>query len=340
VTWGNQESELIFGAGFADHNLWRVAFRPGATPRRLNVVGADGGLNASLSSNGTMVFAREREDADVWRLGLKPGKSTSPPAQSLISSFAVNLRPQYSPDGQKISFISLRSGYAEVWVSDSNGMRATALTARSDPSTGDPYWSPDGKFLVFIAAPEGRYHIFKQPITGGEAIQLTHDPAMHVQPSWSRDGRWIYFASNRPGVFAIYKIPSEGGEAIQVTEHPGFAAIESPDGNFLYFTESDSPVVRLWRRDKGRGTEEPLDVLVWNRNFAPVQDGLYLEGSYGPQQIPGIWFLSLRDRKIRLLHRVEGVAPPGFLSVSPDRKYLLYTKYKLDSHVMIVHGFH
>jgi Tol biopolymer transport system component len=251
----------------------------------------------------------------------------------------MNLRPQYSPDGEKVSFISLRSGFAEVWVSDANGQQAAAITARSDPSTGDPYWSPDGKFLVFIGALEGHYQVFRVSAAGGPAMQLTHDSSMHVQPSWSRDGKWIYFASNLAGSFQIYKIPSNGGEPVQVTQHAGFASLESPDGTFLYFTESDTSLVRLWKRNLVSGTEEPLALSVWKRNFVPIQGGLYFEAALGPQQIPGVWFVRLENMKPRLIHRFEGVAPPGFLSVSPDGKYLLFTRYKVDSHVMIVHGF-
>jgi len=339
VAWANKDKELIFGAGFADHSLWRVALRPGAVPQRLNIVGADGGMNPSLSTDQAIVFARQREDADIWRLDLTSGQNTNLSPRLLISSFAMDLRPQYSPDGKMISFISLRSGFAEVWVSDANGARATAITARLDPSTGDPYWSPDGEFLVFIAAPEGLYQIFKQPARGGAAVQLTHDPAMHVQPSWSRDGRWIYFASNSHGSFRIHKIPSTGGEPVPVTQHDGFASLESLDGSFLYFTDSDNSVARLWRRNLENGSEVPLNLSVWRRNFAPVENGLYVEATLGPQQTPGIWFANQKGTKTRLVLRMEGMAPPGFLSVSPDSRYLLFTKYKVDSHVMIVRGF-
>ena len=337
VAWTFEGDELVFTAGFADHSLWRIGLGQGQTPRRLDIVGADDGLGPSASAGDTMAFARVREEAQIWRLDLtsKQASVTEP----LISSLRMNLRPQYSPDGERVSFISLRSGYAEIWVADAGGLKPAAVTSNSDPSTGDPFWSPDGKFLAFNAAPGGQYDIYRLSATGGTSVQLTRDPAMDMQPSWSRDGHWIYFASNRSGAFHIYKVPPEGGEAVRVTTHPGFATTESPDGSHLYFTESDASVTRLWRLDKHTGREEPLNVSLRTRNFVPVPDGIYFESPSSSDTRPEIRFLSLQSMKTTSVHQLEDDPPPGLLSMSPDGRFLLFTKYKYDSHVMVVNGF-
>jgi eukaryotic-like serine/threonine-protein kinase len=337
VTWGSSGNELIFAAGFADHSLWRIGVAPGSKPQRLNIIGADDGLQPSASSGGVMAFARIREEAGIWKLDLNESHSSSP--QQVISSLRMNVRPQYSPDGQKISFISLRSGYAEIWVSDANGQRPTQLTAESGPTTGDPFWSPDGRFLAFNAAPEGQYDIYKIAAAGGTLVRLTHDPSMDVRPSWSRDGNWIYFASNRSGGFHIYKVPAGGGEPTRVTEHPGFASLESEDGRYLYFTDADTSEAGLWQLDKEGGREEQLGLSMWHRNFALTPNGVYFEKANTTGKSPELWFYNLHDRKKRLVQKLEGDASPGFLSLSPDGRSLLFAKYKLESHIMVVKGF-
>src|SRR5262249_54767118 len=153
-------------------------------------------LAPSMSASNALVFARQREQSQIWRLELDGTSHRGRTPRQLISSSGLDLRPQYSPDGKRIAFISLRSGYAEIWVCDADGSHAIPITSKSDPSVGDPFWAPDGRFLAFNEAPEGKYEIFKISSSGGAATRMTDNPAMDVRPSWSIDGEWIFFASN------------------------------------------------------------------------------------------------------------------------------------------------
>jgi Tol biopolymer transport system component len=66
--------------------------------------------------------------------------------------------------------------------------------------------------------------------------QLTFDNTFNDQnASWSQNEKWIYFESDRSGEYNIWKIPAEGGKAIQVTFDEGYAPLEVPDGEWLYF---------------------------------------------------------------------------------------------------------
>jgi len=339
VTWAGSNNELIFTAGFAQHSLWRVSIRGAALPRKLDVIGSDDGFAPSASASGTLVFARERETSQILRMQLNRGHRARSAPLPLIASLGLNLRPQYSPDGRRISFISLRSGYAEIWICEADGAHAVPLTSRSDPSTGDPSWSPDGNFLAFNAAPDGQYDIFRMPSGGGSPTRLTTSPAMDLQPNWSHDGKWIYFASNRSGSPHIYRMPAGGGEPVQVSRHIGFASIESPDEKFLYFTESMAPVSRLWKLRLDGGGEEPLQALVFKRNFVPVQDGIYFVAPSATYGFPELRFLNFKDGKTILIKTLDSDPAPGLLSISPDGRSLLFARLQVDSNIMIVRSF-
>src|SRR6185369_13179240 len=61
-----------------------------------------------------------------------------------------------------------------------------------------PRWSPDGKYLVFVRAPEkdGRPEppqLFMLAMSGGEPFQFTTLPRGAGGPQWSPDGRYIAF---------------------------------------------------------------------------------------------------------------------------------------------------
>lgn len=104
-------------------------------------------------------------------------------------------------------------------------------------------WSPDGKYLAFVAIRDGKqFDLYRVPSVGGHEERLTVDPAYDDGPDYSRDGKWIYFNSSRGGGWNIWSIPADGAgpddqKAQRVTSddledwfpHP------SPDGKSLLF---------------------------------------------------------------------------------------------------------
>src|SRR6266536_2997931 len=58
--------------------------------------------------------------------------------------------PRWSPDGEKLAFISARDGEDQIWTID---VSSGALKKIRTISTGaaDPVWSPDGKWLAFTS---------------------------------------------------------------------------------------------------------------------------------------------------------------------------------------------
>ncbi len=58
--------------------------------------------------------------------------------------------PRWSPDGEKLAFISARDGESQIWTIDVSNGALKKITSIST-GAGDPVWSPDGKWLAFAS---------------------------------------------------------------------------------------------------------------------------------------------------------------------------------------------
>ena len=97
-----------------------------------------------------------------------------------------------------------------------------------------PAVSPDGKTIAFSYKGD----IYLVDSEGGEARQLTSNPAYDYSPVWSPDGRKLAFASDRYGNFDIFVISVDGGVPSRVTTHSAKETpwTFTPDGKKILFT--------------------------------------------------------------------------------------------------------
>jgi dipeptidyl aminopeptidase/acylaminoacyl peptidase len=103
--------------------------------------------------------------------------------------------PKLSPDAQWVAYTvktaSLKEDNSEqrIWMVPFAGGEAVALTAEG-VSSGNPRWSPDGKYLAFLSARhEGKTQIWLLNRIGGEAQRLTETPQDVDTFEWSPDGQ-------------------------------------------------------------------------------------------------------------------------------------------------------
>ena len=113
-----------------------------------------------------------------------------------------------------------------------------AIICASALANETPRWlrqnaiSPDGNTVAFVYQGD----IWLVPAKGGEAVQLTTNPAHDTEPRWSPDGKYVIFASYREGQKDIWAVSTEGGKPKRLTDYGGAQApyAVSKDGKIIF----------------------------------------------------------------------------------------------------------
>ncbi len=173
-----------------------------------------------------------------------------------IRSLGGAERPQWSPDGSQIAFVSSLSGGPELWSADlANGL-LTRLTVGMGSvghlATFLPQWSPDGSMIAYVSAKSGVDEIWLWHADGAADTQLTRLGARIEAFSWSPDSQAIAVTSNCYGVFDIYRVEVSTGETARLTNDRHYEVYPSftPDGAHILYVRlneswTDHDVIRM-----------------------------------------------------------------------------------------------
>jgi eukaryotic-like serine/threonine-protein kinase len=155
------------------------------------------------------------------------------------TTFASLSQAAVSPDGRHIVFVAAdAAGKTQLWV-----RALDALTPRTLPGTDGalaPFWSPEGRFIDFLAAGK----LKKIELSGGPAIALC-DTNQGLGGAWNRDGVIVFSRGQGDG---LYRVSASGGVATPVTtleaargETGHYWPQFLPDGrHFVYFSISSA----------------------------------------------------------------------------------------------------
>jgi len=345
-TWTRDGERIIFSSGsslipFGGGELWQIM--PGRTESPEKVpVGHDVTSPVVSSSGKRLAYVQSQFNGNIWRVDLDGAKAH---ARILVTSTREQYAPFISPDGRRVVFTSNRSGTNDIWVCDSDGGNAQQLTSLGNVRTGTPRWSSDGKQIAFDSRAGGEANVYVMDANGGVPRKLETGTRMNSLPSWSHDGRWIYFNSGltHRGL-TVWRVSATGGRAVQLTKTDASMPIESPDGQYVYFVRITEGKLRLWRMRPDGGGESMVDAMPALRSSGyewwPVESGIYFYPDTGAKT--ELDFLDIRSSRIRRIYTFDKPPAPwlGGLSVSPDGKWLLYSRIdEVASDLMLVENF-
>lgn len=136
------------------------------------------------------------------------------------SKWGIDVSPVFSPSGDRIAFVSKRSGTPQIYIKDLRSGRTERITFDGRYNTS-PAWSPSGDRIAYAGSKNGHFDIHVVSVRDGRTMQLTSDSGDNETPSWSPDGNLIVFSSTRSGKNALYVMNAYGTDQRKLVTLPG-----------------------------------------------------------------------------------------------------------------------
>jgi Tol biopolymer transport system component len=155
----------------------------------------------------------------------------------------------YSADGKQVIFCSQQDGNLELYIMDADGSHMRQLTHAPGCYNGGPFFSPDGKRVIFRSDRKKKDYLQLYVINadGSGERALTDNPDwVQWGPYWYKDGRHIIYAGadhSNPAVrpnYDLYWMDIDTGKKERITFAPGADVLPvfSSDGTKLMWTST------------------------------------------------------------------------------------------------------
>jgi Tol biopolymer transport system component/DNA-binding winged helix-turn-helix (wHTH) protein len=169
---------------------------------------------------------------------------------------AGDIQPRFSPDGKTVAWIGLdQAGRNGLFVAPAGGGIATGVYGGMAALQGLA-WSPDGLSLVYAAAPEGRFDLWRVAVGGGQPQWIPTPGDFAWNPTIARDTGDLVYEEVRADQ-DLWRIRIVGRDPWQLETEPfikstrwEFEADFSPDGSRVVFVSARSGKPELWLGDQ------------------------------------------------------------------------------------------
>src|SRR5690606_835548 len=310
----------------AKKDTWDVNNPPGPSETHTFTLEEGTWMNLDVSPDGkNIVFDLL---GDIYSMPVSGGK-----AQLLRGGMAYEVQPRFSPDGSRISFTSDAGGGDNIWVMNSDGTDARAVTEERFRLLNNAVWTPDGNYLVarkhFTSRRSlGAGEMWMYHFTGGDGVQLTerkNDQQDAGEPFISPDGRFLYWSEDvsegpyfqynkdpNTEIYAIKRLDLKTGIIEKVTGGPGGAVrpTVSPDGRWLAFVKRVRAESVLYVHNLETGEEFPVYApMSKDQQEAWAIFGPYCNFNWLPDSKSIVFYAKGKIRRVDLESKKASVIP-------------------------------
>lgn len=128
-------------------------------------------------------------------------------AQVLLESQEPIMSPSWSPDGQRIAYVSFESTRPRIYIQELATGEREQITDFPGLNSS-PVWSPDGNRMAMVLSKDGNPDVYVMDLRTRELSKVTTHFAVDTEPSWMPDGNSLLYTSeqggnNRPQIYQV-----------------------------------------------------------------------------------------------------------------------------------------
>ncbi len=242
---------------------------------------------------------------------------------------AGDIQPRFSPDGQTVAWIGLdQAGRNGLFTAPVGGGTATNVFEGMAALQGLA-WSPDGLSLVYAAAPEGRFDLWRVAVGGGQPQWIPTPGDFAWNPTIARETGDLVYEEVRADQ-DLWRIRIVGRDPWQLETEPfikstrwEFEADYHPDGSKVVFVSARSGKPELWLSDRdGKNLRRltSLDAaMVSHPRWSPAGDRIAFNAVVDGR--PAVMVIQARGGEPKMVDSGEG--QEVFTNWCPDGEHLL-----------------
>jgi len=200
----------------------------------------------------------------------------------LVRNGAVNVEPRWSPDGERVAFVSTAyEGRFHVFVARADSGEPVRITEDRDSGLPryyysrfdhylHPTWSPDGRELLVVSNRGkiwGTGGLWRMEARPGAPMRLLHDEetTWRMRPDWAPDGKRIVYASYLGRQWhQLWLTTADGGDPLQLTygDYDATNPRWSPDMRRIAYVSNEAGNTALWVVTIPGGVRQRVDPTV------------------------------------------------------------------------------
>jgi Tol biopolymer transport system component len=187
----------------------------------------------------------ERRTGDLWITELEGG------TESRFTFDGFNLTPQWSRDGARVAFRSIRGGTGQIYQKLANQAGQDELVVNSGSQQVPSDWTR-GYIIVRQSSKDTAFDLIAIPMDGEKKpIPLLQTKSNEIEGVVSSDGRWLAYASDESGHFEVYVQPflpgnsKASGGKWQISLGGGRDPHWRGDGRELFYIAADRKMMAV-----------------------------------------------------------------------------------------------
>ena len=281
--WVPDSDGLVFSAMRGDStNLWQVPMSAFSMsiggPLEQLTAGVGPELQPHAVSSNRIAFSTQMENLDLWSLDINADTSRVPEGaelKRLTNHAGEDSHPSLSADGNKVAFVSTRSGNPDIWLMDLQTRAEINLTA----TPGEERWpktGPSASRVAYGTRPRGSqdWTIYTVETEGDLTRRKSCDNCGRPL-DWCSTGDYILYVRGQTKQ-SVWLLEEATSQKLKLLEHPEFDVIQArpdPLDRWIAFTVREEPLrARVYIapfRLEDLSEQKGIETAQW----IPVTDG-------------------------------------------------------------------